>query len=177
MAPRKQGRRPRRKTGQYLHHSFTLNIVEDGAHAITAGQLGIPDNRPARAIFAAVQFGMKENAQASTFTVISMAIKDGNGETDARSRQMLIGPTIQKARVRTARGLDFDHYNASDVVLYFDVNNHATTNVVTINGVVRVQYLNENIRSPVQFVPTQLLTAVTNAECTSLNSSFEKLKV
>lgn len=174
----KARRRTNRRTGQFLNHNFTLNISGDGAHAITAAQLEVPVTRPARVVFAACQFALKEGAQGSTFPLFSLAINDGNGDTDARSRNVMVGPTVQKAKVRAYKGLDFDHYSDSDPVVYFNINNMGTSNVITVNGIVRIQYQNANLPKPTTFKSTTLFDlGKDEASGSSLNEDFDRLSV
>lgn len=145
-------RRRRFASYQRMIYPFCINIVESGSSGITASALSIPTNRPARVQWCSVRFAMKENSNATTFPLMSVAIKDGNGETDSRSPVIIVGPTVQRAFVRAAPGVDFDHFSSSDVVIYFNVANFATSNAMTVVGDVAVQFMYANNPTPIHSI-------------------------
>lgn len=142
----------RRATRQFLVYPFCLNIVQGGAHSITASSLGIPSDRPARVVWCSVQYLLQKDpsvTDAAQTAVISVALRDGNGETDARSRVYLVGPTVGRLTVRARPGVDFDHYGGSDTPFYVNVTNFPTAGFMTLNGRLGVEFQDANVPSPV----------------------------
>lgn len=134
---------------QRLIIPFCLNLLDNGSQGITAGQLSVPSNRPARIQWCTVRFALKETAPATTFPIMSVALRDGNGETDSRSPTIIVGPTVQRVTVRSMPGVDFDHYSSDDPVVYFNVANFVRPNVMTIVGELAMQYLPANNPTPI----------------------------
>lgn len=86
-------------------------------------------------------------SDVNTFPLISIAIRDGNGETDARSPVQLIGPTVGRCSVRTRPGLDFDHFQNGDLPIYIDVANFPAGALLGIVGELGVEFQDANIPS------------------------------
>lgn len=143
---RRRSRRPR----QFLRYPIVFNIVQNGSHTATAGSIGIPNDRPARVKCFTFQFVLQKDpsvADAASFPLISVALRDGNGETDARSRVYLVGPTIGRGRVTMPRGTDFDHLDNSDTPLYINISNFPTGGILTLNGMMTVEFQDANLPS------------------------------
>lgn len=140
----RRGRRPR----QILRYPIVFNIIENGSHTATAGSIGIPNDRPARVRCFTFQYVLQKDpsvTDAATFPLLSVALRDGNGETDARSRVYLVGLTIGRGRVTMPRGTDFDHLDNSDIPIYINVSNFPSAGLMTLNGMITVEFQDANI--------------------------------
>lgn len=135
---------------QSLRHNFLVNIIENGTHSITASQLGIYTDRTSRPTLLHLRLVFHAATTTSTYPTVSVAVRDGAGETDARTPPILVGPTLQTRFLRIPRATDFDQYSSTNIVIYFNINNFPETggSILEINGSISIQYGSQNIVPP-----------------------------
>lgn len=138
MAPRKRGRRSRRRgAGSHINVDFIVQL-STASKAITLADLGFDVlNRPIRIRSIDATFAIVSSA--TKIPTIQFLMSGPNGEHVVRSANVVVTPTKSRLRLSAPSMTDFGTFKSNEPIVTVFLNGH-TDGVVTITGSVQLQF-------------------------------------